>query len=239
MNRETRKTMFQEVDLYPVTCEKLSEGRSDLEVLDGIIRGGAKIVQLREKEYSPKEFYHLAVKFREITREAGVLLIINDYIDIALAVDADGVHLGQDNLPVHAARRIAPELLIGASSHNPEEARQAERDGADYYNIGPIFPTKTKEGVKETLGPEGIAALSSGISIPFTVMGGINAGNIDRVLAHGAKRIAVVTAVTRAPRSARYRVRRPVPAATSTASAPATAPRLSARPAGGRGRNAS
>lgn len=199
MNRETRKRMFEAVDVYPVTCEKLSAGRTDIEVLDAVIRGGAKIVQLREKEHSDRDLYHLAVRFREMTAEAGILLIINDRPDVALAVGADGVHLGQENLPVAAVRNFAPDLLIGASSHTLEEALQAQADGADYVNVGPIFPTATKEGVKHFLGPEAIAAVGPKLSVPFTVMGGINRSNILQVLAAGARRIAMVTAVTMAP----------------------------------------
>jgi thiamine-phosphate pyrophosphorylase len=199
MNRERSKAMFQEVDIYPVTCERLSAGRSNLEVLHAIIEGGARIVQLREKEYSAKDLYHLALKFREITSKAGVLLLINDHLDIAMAVEADGVHLGQDDLPVAAARRIAPELLIGASTHSLEEALQAQEEGADYVNIGPIFPTKTKEGIEHYLGPDAIGAIGPEIRIPFTVMGGINESNIEQVLAKGARRVAIVTAITQAP----------------------------------------
>ena len=199
MNREERIRRFREVDLYPVTCEKLSAGRSDIEVLEGMIRGGAGIVQLREKEYSDRDLYDLAVKFRKRTAEAGMLLIVNDRPDIALAVGADGVHVGQDNLPVAAVRSIAPELLIGASSHNLDEALRAQADGADYVNIGPIFPTGTKEGIKKLLGPEAVAAIGPHLSVPFTVMGGINGSNITQVLANGARRVAVVTAVTLAP----------------------------------------
>jgi len=199
MNRGLRKARFQEVDIYPVTCERLSAGRSNLEVLHAIIQGGARIIQLREKEYSAKDLYHLALKFREITSRAGVLLFINDHLDIAMAVEADGVHLGQDDLPVAAARRIAPELLIGASTQSLEEALQAQDDGADYVNIGPIFPTKTKEGIEHYLGPEAISVIGPEIRIPFTVMGGINESNIDQVLVKGARRVAVVTAITQAP----------------------------------------
>jgi thiamine-phosphate pyrophosphorylase len=199
MNREQSKARFQEVDIYPVTCERLSAGRSNLEVLQGIIQGGARIIQLREKEYSAKDLYHLALKYREITSRAGVLLLINDHLDIALAVEADGVHLGQDDLPVAAARRIAPELLIGASTHSLEEAKQAQDDGADYVNIGPIFPTKTKEGIEHYLGPDAISVIAPEIRIPFTVMGGINESNLDQVLVKGARRVAVVTAITQAP----------------------------------------
>jgi thiamine-phosphate pyrophosphorylase len=199
MNREIRKTIFEQVDVYPVTCERLSAGRSNLEVLEAVIRGGAGIVQLREKGISGRELYRMAVEFREITAKAGVLLIINDHLDIALAVEADGVHLGQDDLPIPAARKIAPELLLGASTHSLEEALRAEAEGADYINIGPIFPTNTKEGVKRILGPEAITTIGSKVSTPFTVMGGITAQNIHQVVAAGARRVAMVTAITQAP----------------------------------------
>jgi thiamine-phosphate pyrophosphorylase len=98
--------MFQQVDVYPVTCEELSEGRSNLEVLEAVIRGGAKIIQLREKEYQKKDLYHLALNFREMTAKAGVLLIINDHVDIALGVEADGVHLGQEDLPLDSCQAV-------------------------------------------------------------------------------------------------------------------------------------
>jgi len=198
MNREHRKERFLQTDLYPVTCERHSAGRSNLEVLDAAVRGGARIIQLREKEYAVGEFYRMALRFREVTLEAGMLLIINDHVDVALAVGADGVHLGQSDLPLAAARSIAPDLLIGISTHSRAEALAAQRGGADYVNIGPIFPTRTKEGVDRFLGPEAIAGIAAGLEVPYTVMGGISAANIDRVLARGARRVAVVTAVTMA-----------------------------------------
>ncbi len=190
--------MFEQVDIYPVTCEQLSAGKSNLEVLEAVIQGGAGIIQLREKVYPKKDIYHLALKFREITAKAGILLIINDHVDIALAVAADGVHLGQEDLPLKVARKLAPELLLGASSHSLEEALQAQEDGADYINIGPIFPTKTKVGAERFLGPDAIARISPHIGVPFTVMGGIKESNIEQVLAKGARRVAVVTAITQA-----------------------------------------
>ena len=163
-----------------------------------MIQGGARIIQLREKDYPKKDFYHLALKFKEITTRAGVLLIINDHVDIALGVEADGVHLGQEDLPVQVARKLAPELLIGASTHSLQQALQAEKDGADYINIGPIFSTETKEGAKSVLGPEAIATIRPHLKVPFTVMGGISEANIDQVLAQGARRVAMVTAITKA-----------------------------------------
>ena len=199
MGRKERRLLFDSVDIYPVTCERLSNGRTDLEVLAGLISGGARIVQLREKDLGEGDFFRLAELFRERTAKAGMLLIINDRVDVALAVGADGVHLGQEDLPVPAARRIAPELLIGASTHNLREALRAQEEGADYVNIGPIFSTGTKEGVKEFLGPEAISRIAPHLEIPFSVMGGINRSNIKRVLDAGARKIAVVTALTQAP----------------------------------------
>jgi thiamine-phosphate pyrophosphorylase len=199
MTRKERKARFDEIDVYPVTCERLSAGRSDLEVLDAVIRGGARIIQLREKEHSKRDLYRLALSFREISATAGMLLIINDHLDIALAAGADGVHLGQEDLPLAAARMLAPDLLIGVSTHSLDEALEAEREGADYVNIGPIFPTTTKAGVDRGLGPVAIGSIASRISVPFTVMGGIASGNLDQVLARGARRIAMITAITQAP----------------------------------------
>ncbi len=196
--RRGRAEAFSDIDLYPVTCEKLSAGRSNIEVLEGLIAGGAKVVQLRDKEASPGNFYRMAVVFREMTTKAGMLLIVNDYVDIAMAVDADGVHLGQDDIPPEAVRSIAPDLIIGASTHSLDQALTAQRAGVDYINIGPIFPTGTKEGIVHLLGPEAVTDIGGRIGIPFTVMGGIKESNMDDVLQRGAKRLAVVTAVTQA-----------------------------------------
>jgi len=198
MNRDDRTALLRQVDLYPVTCQDLSDGRTDLEVLDGVLAGGAKMIQLREKNWDKKDLYELAVEFRKKTLEYNVLLIINDHVDIALAAGADGVHLGQEDLPVPAARSIAPELLLGASSHNLEEALRAQEEGADYVNIGPIFLTKTKDKVARFLGPDVIREISPHLHIPFTTMGGINLDNIREVLDVGARRIAMVTGITRA-----------------------------------------
>jgi thiamine-phosphate pyrophosphorylase len=140
----------------------------------------------------------MALEFRSATEKAGVLLIINDRVDIARAVKADGVHLGQDDLPVSVARKLAPDLLIGASTHSLEQAIKAQEEGADYVNVGPIFPTKTKEGMDYSLGPEAVTGIGSKVKVPFTVMGGINDTNIHEVVARGAKKVAMVTALTQA-----------------------------------------
>ena len=196
--RKERLERFNDIDLYVVTCEPLSNGRGNLDVLDAVIKGGATIIQLRDKQAAPDTFLEQARRFRAITARTGVLLIINDYIDIALAVDADGVHLGQTDMQLPFARNCSLDLVIGRSTHNLEQAREAERQGADYINIGPLFSTTTKAHDR-VLGVEAIHEISPHISVPFTVMGGITEQNIGSVLAAGATKIAVVTAVTQAP----------------------------------------
>jgi len=193
-----RKAAFLKVDLYPVTCRRLSAGRSSYDVLKAVLEGGSKIIQLREPDLSDRALYQMALDFRKFTSEAGALLIINDRVDIALAADADGVHLGQDDLPLEAARKAAPELLIGVSTHSVEDALSAQEHGADYINIGPIFPTETKDGLHNFLGPQAVTEIGGKVSIPFTVMGGIKESNIDEVISRGAQKVAVVTAVTQA-----------------------------------------
>ncbi|MFA4905979.1 MAG: thiamine phosphate synthase [Candidatus Margulisiibacteriota bacterium] len=184
--------------LYPVTCEALSRGRSNIEVLMQLIEGGVKIVQLREKDLKKKEFFNLAVRFREITLRHEVKLIINDHLDMALAVKADGIHLGQSDLPCREARKLAPGMIIGVSTHNLEQAWAAEKEGASYINLGPIFDTRTKGNLSKGLGVGLVKEVAPHLKIPFTVMGGINWGNLDDVLAVGARRIAMITALTQA-----------------------------------------
>lgn len=193
-----RLARFDRADLYVVITEALCAGRSALEILQQTLAAGVRLVQLREKELSGRALYERALDFRRETRVAGALLIVNDRLDIALAAGADGVHLGQDDLPVAAARRLAPDLIIGASTHSLKEALAAQEAGASYVNIGPIFATQTKE-TATPLGPEIIDRIAPHLSIPWTTMGGIKASNIEQVVAHGARRPAVITAVTAAP----------------------------------------
>lgn len=197
--RQKRQRAFSQVDLYPVITEAFCEGRTSLEVLDAVLAAGVSIVQLREKHLSNRALYELALRFRERTAKAGALLIINDRLDIALAVEADGVHLGQGDLPCVAARKIAPHTLLGVSTLNLEQVGQAVSDGADYVNVGPVFATGTKPEHKTFLGPVGLAQLAPQVPLPFSTMGGIKLSNVGQVLSAGAKIIAVVTAVTAAP----------------------------------------
>jgi len=198
MNHMERMDRFEESDLYVVITESFCAGRPAMEVLDAVLEAGVTLVQLREKDCADGDLYARACAFRERTKEHDALLIIDDRVDIALAVGADGVHLGEFDLPVTVAREIAPELILGASSHNLDEAVAAQEAGASYVNIGPIFVTQTKTVATGAIGPEMIDAIAPKLHIPFTTMGGIKAHNVGEVLARGARHVAVVTAVTAA-----------------------------------------
>ncbi len=195
---DERIARFKETGLYVVITEKFCNGRSPLEVLQAVLNAGVKLVQFREKNSNGLDLFTMASKFKELTAEAGALMIVNDRVDVALAVEADGVHLGQSDLPIDVARAMAPDLIIGASSHNLDEALSVQQAGADYVNIGPIFATQTKDVPTGAVGPEMIDTISPHLNIPFTVMGGIKPHNVDEVLRRGARHPAVVTAVTAA-----------------------------------------
>jgi thiamine-phosphate pyrophosphorylase len=196
MTLEERMAIFENTDLYVVITGAFCAGRPPVEVLAKALDAGVRVVQLREKEMTDKALYRQALEFRDISARGNALLIINDRVDIALATGADGVHLGQDDFPVDAARSLAPSLIIGCSTHSVHEAVSAQGAGADYVNIGPIFATQTKSGSIHPLGPEAIDTVAPHLTIPWTVMGGIKASNIDLVLKRGAKHVAVVTGVT-------------------------------------------
>ena len=203
--RRRLQQFVDEVSVYPVSCERLADGRSDEQWLDEVLRGGAGIVQLRDKESSDRRLLEKAKFFRRKTLEAGALFLVNDRLDIALLADADGIHLGQKDLPPEEVLKLAPEMIIGISCNNENQARclgKMEKAGnltVSYYNIGPIYPTETKEGLSEFIGPEAITRFSSYVRIPFTVMGGIKLGHVQQLVELGARRIALVTALTRAP----------------------------------------
>ncbi|MBU0482178.1 MAG: thiamine phosphate synthase [Proteobacteria bacterium] len=197
IEHDRRMRIFTEqVTVYPVSCEKLCNGRSDLKWLDAVLAGGAKIVQLRDKESNDLTLFRKAVVFREKTREAGALFIVNNRLDIAMLCDADGIHLGNSDIPADEARRLCPGMIIGVSANSEEQAASADSRGASYYNIGPLFPTETKAGLSTFLGPGAIRRFSSRSRLPFTVMGGIKYNNIEELIDFGARRIAVVTALT-------------------------------------------
>jgi thiamine-phosphate pyrophosphorylase len=193
-----------EVTLYPVSCERLAAGRTDREWLDGVLAGGARIVQLRDKESSDRELLAKAHYFRVKTREAGALFLLNDRLDIALLADADGMHVGQNDLPPLEIRKLAPDFLIGLSCNTLDQARKLGEEVAQgacpvsYFNIGPLYTTATKQGLREFIGPQAVEQFTKVCPLPFTVMGGIKVTHIPELCAVGARRIAVVTAISKA-----------------------------------------
>jgi thiamine-phosphate pyrophosphorylase len=184
--------------VYLVTGEPLSNGRTTLSIVAAALDAGIRLVQLREKDLPRAALTDLAHEIRAITRAADSLMIVNDDVEIAIAVEADGVHLGRGDLPIEDARRLAPDLIIGASAHSADEALEAEQRGASYVNIGPIYPTRTKEWSKDFLGPDAVRAVTDVVRIPVTCMGGIKLPHIPGLVAAGAQVIAVVTAITAA-----------------------------------------
>jgi thiamine-phosphate pyrophosphorylase len=182
--------------LYLVTDRKLSLGRSLLEVIKPAVDGGVTVVQLREKEIDSREFYREALEIKEYLDGRDIPLIINDRLDIALAIDAAGVHLGQEDLPIGVARKIlGPGKIIGASVFTPDEARQAEAMGADYLGLSPIFVTATKPELMNQIGVEGIGPIRVATRLPLIGIGSMNEANAFSVIRAGLDGVAVVSAI--------------------------------------------
>jgi thiamine-phosphate pyrophosphorylase len=197
--RAARQQQFAATTLYPVVTGEFCAGRSSLEVLDALLAGGAKIVQLREKNLAGKERLTLAHAYRRKTLAADALLIINDQVELGLEVGADGVHLGQGDMTLQQARSLGPDLLLGQSTHSLSQALLGDNQDADYINYGPIFPTRTKTTTCPALGSELIPELARQLKRPFSIMGGIKAQHLPELIRLGARHIAMVTELTQAP----------------------------------------
>lgn len=182
--------------LYAVTDRSYLKGIDLVSAVELAIRGGATIIQLREKEISSKEFYELALKVKEVTKRNNIPLIINDRVDIALAVDADGVHVGQEDLPADVVRRlIGPDKILGVSARTVEEAVKAEKDGADYLGVGAVYATPTKPEA-DAIGIEGLQKIKGAVGIPVVAIGGITQENAYEImLKSGVDGISSVSAV--------------------------------------------
>ena len=186
--------------LYLVTDRTLSLGRSTVEVVRAAIRGGVSCVQLREKGCSTREFMDEARLLKALLAGTGVPLFINDRLDVALAVGADGVHLGQNDLAIADARRlVGNRMIIGISAESVADAIRAEAEGADYIGASPVFTTPTKTDTAPPLGLDGLRAIRRAVQLPLVAIGGINADNAAAVLRAGADGLAVVSAIVSAP----------------------------------------
>ena len=193
---EERMELFQSSDLYPVVSSEFCNGRKVWEIVAEIAAAGAKIVQIREKNLPDREMLSLVRKCKEITSKYDMLLLVDDRLDIAMAAEADGVHLGQEDLPLPEARKLAPEMIFGVSTHNAAEIRKALEEKCSYLNIGPMFPTNTKSVACGALGLEKILELKNLVSCPFSVMGGIKEQHLADLRDKGFRHIAMVTEIT-------------------------------------------
>ncbi len=186
-------------DLYVITDTVLSRGRSALEIARAALEGGADAVQLRDKSSPALNLCRLASEIQPMARKFGALFVVNDRVDVALVAGADGVHVGPEDLPAREARRLLPRpVVLGVSAGTREEARKAEREGADYVGVGPIFPTATKPGAGEAIGVARLAEIVRAVSIPVVAIGGITRDNVAEAIAAGAAGAAVVSAVVTA-----------------------------------------
>jgi thiamine-phosphate pyrophosphorylase len=194
--------------VYPITDARLA-GLSHAEQVSRLSAGGAQLAQLREKHLSPREFYVEAEAALRVARECGLRLIINDRVDIALALKADGVHLGQDDLSPLAARSLlGQDFIIGFSTHNLEQARAASRLPVDYIAIGPIFATSSKDNPDPVVGLEGLARVREAVGqVPLVAIGGINDLNARDVLKAGADSVAIIGALLSEPAEIAERMR--------------------------------
>lgn len=182
--------------LYVITESSISKGRSNEEIVKEAIAGGAEIIQLREKRWSKDKIRQEAVKLLKICRKNNVMFIVNDYVDIAMEIGADGVHLGQSDMPIEEARKICGDnLIIGISTHSVEQAVDADQEDVDYITIGPIFETRAKD---YTVGVEIIKPVADNVLKPIIAIGGINKENINEVLEQGVNSVAVISAVVSA-----------------------------------------
>ncbi len=185
--------------LYAILDRSVSGGRDLPGLLDAVLSGGGRLVQLREKTLPLAELLPLAQRLARRCREVGALFIVNDRADLALAAGADGLHVGQDDLPAQRVRALLrPGMILGVSTHDPEQARRAVADGADYVAVGSIFPTTTKARF-QLVGPELIRRVRAEVPVPLVGIGGITADNAATVLAAGADAVAVISALCAAP----------------------------------------
>ncbi|GAD53599.1 thiamin-phosphate pyrophosphorylase [Halarchaeum acidiphilum MH1-52-1] len=193
--------MNTEFGTYLVTQGSRSRGRATEDVVAAAIAGGVDVVQLREKGTTARERYHLGRALRERTRDADVTYLVNDRVDLAAAVDADGVHLGDEDLPVSAAREIlGADAIVGRSVSSVESARHAVQAGADYLGIGAVYATDSKDVREEhaEIGTEAVATIADAVDVPIVGIGGITAANAPDVIRAGADGVAVVSAITAA-----------------------------------------
>ncbi len=190
------KRQLPDTNIYCLTAEEYSNGKTNIDVTKQMIAADIKIIQYREKEKPLQKKYEECVTIRSLTKEAGVTFIVNDNVDLAMAVEADGVHIGQDDLPIEAVRKlVGDKMIIGLSTHSPEQAEDAVKRGADYIGVGPIYRTFTKKDVCDPVGYEYLEYVVKHIDLPFVAIGGIKKDNVAEIVKRGATYVAMVTEI--------------------------------------------
>ena len=184
---------FQDVRLYCFTPGRFLKNRDPVEMVAAQIRGGADVIQLREKQMSRRGRLELGLKLRKLTRKEGVLFIVNDDVDLALILDADGVHLGQDDIPIQYVRPFMKDKIIGVSTHSLQQINEAVASGADYIGVGPVFETTTKEDRETLVGPEFLFRIKDVCPIPYVAIGGIGKDNVSSLIEAGCRRAAIIS----------------------------------------------
>ncbi|WP_296875987.1 thiamine phosphate synthase [uncultured Methanobrevibacter sp.] len=183
-----------DLSLYLVT-DKSDDVEKFLNTIEEAIKGGVSVVQIREKTKDTLDFYNLALKVKEITTKYDVPLIINDRVDVALAIDADGVHVGQSDMPCDVTRKlVGPDKIVGISAATIDEAKKAEKDGADYIGTGAVFPTATKDDAPK-ITKKDLKEIVDSINIPVVAIGGINHDNAGELIDTGIAGLSVVSAI--------------------------------------------
>jgi thiamine-phosphate pyrophosphorylase len=187
---------FADSSLYLITDRDLSRGRSALSVVQAALAGGVNVVQLRDKKVETQMMVQDGLRIHNLTARAGVPLIVNDRVDVALAIEAEGAHVGQTDLPAAMARALLPKTKwLGVSTSSVAMAQQAYQDGATYIGFGPLYPTATKQTVASPRGLQMLAEVVAAVPIPVVVLGGISHANMAEVVAAGADHVAVCSAI--------------------------------------------
>ena len=184
---------LEDVRLYGFSPGDFLMGRDPIEMVAAQIKGGADVIQLREKNMPKREKLKLGLAIKNLTTQEGILYIVNDDIDLALILEADGVHLGQDDIPIKYARPLMKDKIIGISTHSPDQAREAVDSGADYIGIGPAFKTETKIKADPVVGIDLILRVKESSPVPVIAIGGIGEKNVDLLVNKGIKRVAIIS----------------------------------------------
>jgi thiamine-phosphate pyrophosphorylase len=192
LQRKSINKKYESPDIYGITCEEISNGISNIEMTKKMLEAGIKVIQYRDKVKSKNEKVVDCKEIKKLCKEKGATFIINDDIDIALLVDPDGIHLGQDDISITYARQLLPSKIIGVSTHNKDQAIKAEKEGADYIGVGPIFKTTTKKNPEDCNGLDFLKWVSENINIPYVAIGGIDRDNLISCIENGGRTFAII-----------------------------------------------